>query len=155
MTISVYRVTAVGNGEEAEISMEISNGKEVQQIKGTVSAAMFSEMGLPLNLRSPLLIERDRCEEILRCMKLHSAVKKGISLLGYARNTARTLSHKLKMKGYPDEIAEEAVEYLKEKGYIRVDEHRNQFFITLNELPAEGITANQNSDIGSGITSNG
>ena len=119
MTISVYRVTAVGNGEEAEISMEISNGKEVQQIKGTVSAAMFSEMSLPLNLRSPLLIERDRCEEILRCMKLHSAVKKGISLLGYARNTARTLSHKLKMKGYPDEIAEEAVEYLKEKGYIR------------------------------------
>lgn len=119
MTISVYRVTAVGNGEEAEISMEISNGKEVQQIKGTVSAAMFSEMGLPLHLQSPLLIERDRCEEILRCMKLHSAVKKGISLLGYARNTARTLSHKLKMKGYSDEIAEEAVEYLKEKGYIR------------------------------------
>ncbi len=119
MKISVYRILAVGNGEEAEISMEISNGKDVQQIKGTISAAMFADIGLPLTLRSPLPIERDLCEEILRCMKLHSAVKKGINLLGYARNTARTLSHKLKMKGYPDEIAEQAVEYLKEKGYIR------------------------------------
>ena len=119
MTISVYRILAMGNGEEVEISMEISNGRETQQIKGTISAAMFAELHLPVNLRSPLLIEMERCEEILRCMKLHSAIKKGISLLGYARNTARALSHKLKIKGYSDEIAEEAVEYLKEKGYIR------------------------------------
>ena len=119
MNISVYRILAVGNGEEAEISMELSNGKQSQHIKGTVSAAMFAELGLPLNLKVPLSIERERCEEILRCMKLHSAIKKGLYLLGYARNTARALSKKLKAKGYPDEIAEEAVTYLKEKGYIR------------------------------------
>jgi regulatory protein len=119
MNISVYRILAVGNGEEAEISMELSNGKQSQHIKGTVSAAMFAELGLPLNLKAPLSIERERCEEILRCMKLHSAIKKGLYLLGYARNTARALSKKLKAKGYPDEIAEEAVSYLKEKGYIR------------------------------------
>ena len=119
MNISVYRILAVGNGEEAEISMEISNGKESQHIKGTVSAAMFSTLGLPVILKAPILIEMSRCEEILRCMKLYSAVKKGIYLLGYARNTAKSLSQKLKMKGYPDDIAEEAVSYLKEKGYIR------------------------------------
>ena len=119
MNISVYRILAVGNGEEAEISMELSNGKQSQHIKGTVSAAMFAELGLPLNLKAPLSIERERCEEILRCMKLHSAIKKGLYLLGYARNTARALSKKLKAKGYPDEIAEEAVTYLKKKGYIR------------------------------------
>ena len=119
MNISVYRILAVGNGEEAEISMELSNGKQSQHIKGTVSAAMFAELGLPLNLKAPLSIERERCEEILRCMKLYSAIKKGIYLLGFARNTARALAHKLKMKGYPDDIAEEAVSYLKEKGYIR------------------------------------
>ncbi len=119
MNISVYRVLAVENGEAAEISMEISNGRESQQIKGTVSAAMFADIGLPLNLQSPIPIERQRCEEILRYMKLYSAIKKGIYLLGYARNTAKTLSHKLKMKGYPNDIAEEAVTYLKEKGYIR------------------------------------
>lgn len=119
MNISVYRILAVENGEAAEISMEISNGRESQQIKGTVSASMFAELGLPLNLKDPLYIERSRCEEILRCMKLYSAIKKGMYLLGYARNTARALTHKLKMKGYSDDIAEEAVTYLKKKGYIR------------------------------------
>ncbi len=119
MNISVYRILAVENGEAAEISMEISNGREVQHIKGTVSASMFAELGLPLNLKTALSIERARCEEILRCMKLYSAIKKGIYLLGYARNTAKALSHKLKMKGIPEDIAEEAVTYLKEKGYIR------------------------------------
>ena len=119
MNISVYRILAVENGEAAEISMEVSNGRDSQQIKGTVSAAMFAELGLPLSLKEPIFIDMERCEEILRCMKLYSAIKKGICLLGFARNTARALAHKLKVKGYPDDIAEEAVAYLKEKGYIR------------------------------------
>ncbi len=99
--------------------MEITNGRETQQIKGRVSASMFSDLGLPLFLKAPLSIDKERCEEILRCMKLCSAIKKGIYLLGYASNTAKALSRKLKMKGYPDDIADEAVRYLKEKGYIR------------------------------------
>lgn len=119
MNISIYRILAVANGEEAEISMEISNGKESQQIKGRVSASMFSDLALPLTLSAPLSVDRARCDEILRCMKLWSAIKKGISLLGYASNTAKGLSRKLKMKGYPTDIAEEAASYLKEKGYIR------------------------------------
>ena len=119
MNISVYRILAVENGEAAEISLDLSNGRSSQQIKGTVSAAMFAELGLPLSLKEPLSIDMERCEEILRCMKLYAAIKKGIFLLGYASNTARALSHKLKTKGYSDDIAEEAVAYLKEKGYIR------------------------------------
>ena len=99
--------------------MEISNGKEIQHIKGTVSAAMFAELGLPLSLPSPMVVTRERCEEILRCMKLHAAIKKGIYLLGYARNTAKSLKHKLQTKGYSQDIAEEATAYLQEKGYIR------------------------------------
>jgi len=119
MNISVDHILPVSNGEEAEISMVISNGRESQRLKGRVSAAMFAELGLPLTLASPLAVSRERCEEILRCMKLHAAVKKGIYLLGYARNTAKSLEHKLKTKGYSDDIAREAVNYLKEKGYIR------------------------------------
>ena len=125
MRFSIYRILAVENGEEAEISLEITNGREIQQIKGRVSASMFSDLGLPLTLKEPLFIEKECCEEILRCMKLHSAIKKGICLLGYASNTAKALSRKLKMKGYPDDIAEQAAAYLKEKGYIReADEAR-------------------------------
>ena len=117
MNISVYNIRAVGDGEEAEISIEISNGTESQHIKGTVSAAMFSELGL--SLKVPVSLTRQRCEDILRCMKLHSAVKKGMHLLGYARNTEKALANKLKTKGYAADIAGEAAAYLKEKGYIR------------------------------------
>ena len=80
---------------------------------------MFSDLALPLPLNSPLSVDRARCDEILRCMKLWSAIKKGISLLGYASNTAKGLARKLKMKGYPADVADEAATYLKEKGYIR------------------------------------
>jgi len=119
MQISVCNILALGNGEEAEISIEISNEKETQCIKGKVSAFMLSSLGLPSVLKHPILIERERCEEILRSMKLYAAVRKGLDLLGYAQNTAKSLKEKLKMRGYSSDIAEEAVSYLVEKGYIR------------------------------------
>lgn len=131
MRISVYKILALGNGEEAEISLEISNGKESQFIKGKVSASMFSSLHLPTVLKNPIWIEREQCEEILRAMKLYAAIKKGLDLLGYAKNTAKSLKEKLKTRGYPSEIAEEAVSYLIEKGYIRENEDAILFAETL------------------------
>ncbi|MBQ8497402.1 MAG: regulatory protein RecX [Clostridia bacterium] len=120
MNICVYQIRAVADGAEAEISIEISNGgAETQHIKGKVSAAMLSDLALPASLNVPLPLDRNRCETVLRCMKLYAAIKKGIHLLGYAKNTPKSLQNKLKMKGYPADIAEEAVAYLVEKGYIR------------------------------------
>lgn len=119
MNISVYRIQAADGGAEAEISIEISNGAESQHIKGKVSAAMLSALALPSSVKAPIALDRVRCEEILRCMKLHAAIKKGMDLLGYAKNTAKTLQYKLKQKGFPEDIAKEAVDFLSEKGYIR------------------------------------
>ena len=133
MKIFIYRILAVENGEDAEISMELTNGKEIQQIKGRVSASMFSDLGLPLTLKAPLSVEKERCEEILCCMKLYSAIKKGIYLLGYASNTEKALAHKLKIKGYPDDIAQEAAAYLKEKGFIREADEARLFAENLAE----------------------
>ncbi len=119
MKISICSIRAVSDGAEAEISLEISNETDFQVIKGTVSAAMMAELGLPCFLTSPVSIDRYRCDEILRYMKLNAAIKKGIFLLGYAQNTARSLKTKLIRKGYPADIAEDAVEYLTLRGYIR------------------------------------
>lgn len=127
MLISVCKILALGNGEEAEISLELSNGKETQYIKGKVSASILSSLGLPAVLKNPILIERERCEEILRSMKLYSAVRKGLDLLGYAKNTPKALLEKLKKRGYSADIAEEAVAFLVSKGYIREDEDAVQF----------------------------
>ncbi len=122
MRISVYKIFALGNGEEAEISLEISNGNETQYIKGKVSASMLSALSLPAVLKNPISVEREQCEEILRSMKLYSAIKKGLDLLGYAKNTANALSEKLKKRGFPPDIAQEAVLYLLERGYIREED---------------------------------
>ena len=127
MRISVYKIQALGNGEEAEISLEVSNGKESQYIKGKVSASMFSALRLPSCLKEPISIDRKQCDEILRSMKLYSAIRKGLDLLGYATNTPKVLAEKLRKKGYSSEIAEEAVSFLVEKGYIREDEDAIQF----------------------------
>ena len=127
MNISVYKILALGNGEAAEISLEISNGRETQYIKGEVSASMLSSLGLPGFLKQPIVIERNRCEEILRSMKLYAAVKKGLDLLGYSKNTPKALLEKLKKRGYSSEIAEEAVAFLVEKGYIKENEDAVQF----------------------------
>ena len=127
MRISVDKIQALGNGEEAEISLEVSNGKDSQYIKGKVSASMFSSLRLPSFLKEPILIEREQCEEILRSMKLYSAIRKGLDLLGYAKNTPKALAEKLRKKGYSSEIAEEAVSFLVAKGYIRENEDAAQF----------------------------
>ena len=127
MQISVYKILALGNGEEAEISLEVSNGRESQYIKGKVSASMLSSLRLPASLKQPILIEREQCEEILRSMKLYSAVRKGLDLLGYSKNTPKALLEKLKKRGYASDIAEEAVAFLVNKGYIREEDDAVQF----------------------------
>jgi SOS response regulatory protein OraA/RecX len=153
MKISVYRIRATDGGAEAEILIEIANGEQSQHIKGKVSAAMLSALSLPASVKAPIPLDRVRCEEILRCMKLHSAIKKGIDLLGYAKNTAKTLQYKLKQKGFPEDIAKEAVEFLSEKGYIREDEDAYYFAQTLAERKRYGKSRIQKEMFAKGFSS--
>ena len=119
MTITVYNIRAAAGGAEAEISLAISNGEQSQDIKGFISAAMLGELGFGSRIGTVFEIDRKTCDALLRCMKLFSAIKKGIYILGFAGNTAKSLKMKLIRKGYPSDIAEEAAEYLVSHGYIR------------------------------------
>lgn len=119
MNITVYNIRAVADGAEAEISLEIRCGEQTQTIKGTVSASMLGELGFGSRLGTIFSIDRKTCDAVLRSMKLHAAIKKGISLLGFSRNTKRSLKQKLCRKGYPADIAEEAAEFLVLRGYIK------------------------------------
>jgi regulatory protein len=118
MTITVYNIRAVSDGAEAEISLELRSGEQTQEIKGIVSAAMLGEMGFGSRLGTIFEIDRPTCDLVLRYMKLHSAIKKGIALLGFSRNTKKALKNKLTQRGYPADIAEEAASYLASHGYI-------------------------------------
>ena len=119
MTITVYNIRAVADGAEAEISLEIRSGEQSQTIKGTVSAFMLGELGFGSRIGTIFEIDRKTCDAVLRSMKLHAAIKKGIALLGFSRNTKKSLIRKLTGKGYPADIAEEAAEFLAAHGYIR------------------------------------
>ena len=119
MTITVYDIRAVSDGSEAEISLEIRSGENTQQIKGKISAVMLSELSFASRLGTIFEIDRKTCDAVLRSMKLHAAIKKGISLLGFSRNTAKSMKIKLTQRGYPSDIAEEAAVYLASHGYIR------------------------------------
>ena len=118
MTITVYQIRAACGGAEAEISMEIRSGEQTQTIKGTVSAAMLGDLGFGSRMGTVFEIDRATCDAVLRCMKMNAAIKKGTALLGFSRNTKKSLKQKLVAKGYPADIAEEAAIYLAERGYI-------------------------------------
>lgn len=119
MKITIYGIRATAGGAEAELSFEISDGEHaVQHLKGTVSADMMAELGLPSSITEPIAIDRERCDEILLCVKKTAAIKQGITFLEYAQNTKKGLCEKLRRKGYSSEIAQNAVEYLAERGYI-------------------------------------
>ncbi len=132
MKIIIQNIRAVADGAEAEISLEIFGAEEnVQQMKGKIAAFMLHDLELPSQLIQPIEISRERCESLIYSMQKTSAIKKGIVFLEYAKNTRRTLKTKLVRKGFSPEIAEDAVEYLAEKGYIREENDALQFAETL------------------------
>ncbi len=131
MTITVYKIQGSADGLEAEISLEIVSGEHTQTIKGKVSVSQLMELGFASKMHQIFEIDRVTCDAVLRSMKLYAAVKNGMALLGYARNTKRTLKQKLVRKGYPADIAEEAADYLAAHGYIREGDDAELFAETL------------------------
>lgn len=79
---------------------------------------MLAELGLPWEFTAPIVIDKDQCDELIFCIEKTAAIKKGLSLLGYAQNTAKMLKRKLAQKGYSAEAASAAVEYLLSHGFI-------------------------------------
>ncbi len=127
MTITVYRITPTADGAGAVISLEIRSGEETQKIKGKVSASQLSDLGFASRMDRMFEIDRVTCDAVLRCMKLHAAIEKGLDLLNFAQNSKKTLKNKLKQRGFPAEIAEEAAEYLSERGLIRENDDAQRF----------------------------
>lgn len=132
MKIEITNIRAVADGGEIEVRLEISSeeGKH-QELKGRVAFFLYAETGFPISCARPFEIRREECETLMYLMQKTSAIKKGIVFLEYAKNTKKSLKNKLVRKGYAVEIAEEAAEYLAEKGYIREDSDAAQYAETL------------------------
>ena len=118
MEITVTEIRATAGGAEAAVSVRICSGNAVQNLKGSLLAEMLTELGLPWEFTVPIVIDKDQCDELLFCIEKTSAIKKGLSLLEYAQNTAKTLKRKLVQKGYSAESASAAVDYILSHGFI-------------------------------------
>lgn len=116
--ISLYKINPVSVGEETELYIEISNEKDFERNKFTVSAEMFFELGLSLNAELPICITLEKYDEIIDLSEKNSAIKKGIYILSFSDNTKKGLAKKLTSKGFSRTSAEYACEFLSEAGYI-------------------------------------
>lgn len=136
MEITVTELRATAGGAEAAVSVRICGGNSVQNLKGSLLAEMLAELGLPWEFTAPIVIDKDQCDELIFCIEKTAAIKKGLSLLGYAQNTAKMLKRKLAQKGYSAEAASAAVEYLLSHGFIHEKKRRAAFLGNTGETEA-------------------
>ena len=118
MKILLYKVNPISGGEETELYFEISSGEHFERNKLTVSAEMFFELGFSVNFSGEKEISQEKYDEISAFAEMHSAVKRGLSILSFGDNTKKGLALKLRQKGFSRPAAEYACEYLASAGYI-------------------------------------
>lgn len=138
MEITVTEIRAAANGAEAIVAVRICEGESIQDLSGSILTEMLLELGLPWEFTEPISLGRNRFDALLFCMEKTAAIKKGLSLLEYAQNTAKSLKRKLIQKGYSAETAGEAVEYLLSRGYIREKDDAALLVETLAERKLYG-----------------
>lgn len=114
MTITVDAITDINEGEQACISITISNGKDEESVKLTLLTEQYADLRIKKGD-----ISRERFDEIERAADICKAYKKGLFLLGYGATSEKNLIYKLKSKGFDSDISAEAAKMLLDKGYIR------------------------------------
>ncbi len=111
--IIIKDITCFDNGNLCCIKIVISQG-ENSDIREFV---IFTSQKNDLHL-SQGEISTEQFAIIEHATKVCEAAKRGAMILSYTRNSAYMLKQKLYRKGFDREIANEAVLYLDEKGYI-------------------------------------
>ena len=113
MIISVVALVALNGGEETAVKIELSDGihSEIQQ------HILLTTQYVDLRIKKGE-IDKDEYDEIVRAADICSAYKKGLSLLSYSDSSQKNLYYKLKSRGFEDDIINDAVLMLRDKGYL-------------------------------------
>ena len=77
----------------------------------------YAALGFALRDRTPLTAEM--LERLEAAARASGAYSRGLHILGYGANSARTLEKKLTEKGFSHEVAQRAVGALSERGYLQ------------------------------------
>lgn len=102
--------------DEIAVSVEISDGEHTQRERLVISSAQCADLGLARGE-----IDENIYDAIIYASNVHTAVRQGLSILSYGTCSERALVRKLISRGNSREMAEDALEELKNSGYISED----------------------------------
>ena len=117
MTIQIKHFTAIGSGNIIQVDIEIEHEGNRQRTVFKILASQYSKMKL-----SKGEISQIDYEAIEYASEICEAYLKGLNILSFGANTARTLILKLMRRGISKEAATEAAEMLSHRGYINEDD---------------------------------
>lgn len=103
-------------GKEVYLTVEMSEGERFEKRSFTLPRAIFEGLGLPT---PPAEITRENVYELLEADEQYRAIKKAFDILAYGRNSVKTLTEKLRHRGFSDEVAAFAAEYMQKNGYLK------------------------------------
>ncbi len=121
LSINIVSLTPKNMGEEAELKIRISSEdspEKSEERRFTVFSKMLFEIG-NIGVNSlPYRLTREQYDTLEYDGEIYGAVKKGMELIAFGDNTARSLVNKLRQRGFDRYISEDAAEYLVNNGYI-------------------------------------
>lgn len=135
MKIAVTALEERLGGDEAVVTVVISNGEHSEERKLSVASNMLFEIGR-IGLGSlPYELSLEQFDSLEYSSRLWGAVKKALDLLSYSDCSKRRLTEKLIQRGFSREISEEASDYAERLGYI---DEREQLSRAVNSLAEKG-----------------
>lgn len=122
MKIAIIALEGRRGGDEAALTIRITNGEMVEERELVVASRMLFEVGNIAGGALPYELSCEQFDVLEYDAKLWEAVKKAYDLLAYGDNSKKRLAEKLRQRGFDREIAEEAAEYAEKLGIV--DEKR-------------------------------
>lgn len=119
MRIELISRAILGEGGDILLTVELREGEKSERRKFTIPKKIFEKLELPV---PPAEISRETLYEIMCAEEQYRAIKKAFDLLAYGRNSVRTLTAKLRSRGFDDDVAAEAAAYMQRNGYLKEKE---------------------------------
>lgn len=104
------------SGKEVYLTVDMRDGVKHETRSFTIPRAIFEGLGLPT---PPAEITTENVYELLEADEQYRAIKKAFDILAYGRNSVKTLVDKLRHRGFSDEVAAFAAEYMQKNGYLK------------------------------------
>lgn len=109
MTITVTSLAARNGGEEILVTVRLSDGEHEELRRFALTTAQYAELKPQKGE-----ITEAQFDALEEAAEIGSAIRKGSGILAFGANSKRTLVQKLRRRGFDEEHATAAAEYLAE-----------------------------------------